>query len=255
MEGTVIRFNATRGLGWICGSNGHEYFVHHSDVCLMHGIVVLLPDWTVEFDPTADAKKRKQAKNVRIKAIAGLTVRDRGAPLGLASKHWANLRIDSLGRIYALEGLNAITPEVEASGLRCFFAGRGPAHLRGVNLTLPASTAQMAAVLLDQDKNVRRPRDGDRYEGATAGSYLVVVHADGRVLVWNLGRRIQGPNEMLADHWLVIERRFEHAYDLRGEVSEQTLVAQTPTSGLARDNDGFIPGVIAAWRKLQPAAV
>ena len=55
MKGIVIKFDRTRGYGFIKGEDGQSYFVHHSMI-LMDGYRYLVQDQQVEFKPVKEEK-------------------------------------------------------------------------------------------------------------------------------------------------------------------------------------------------------
>jgi len=246
MKGTVKISNIAKGIGFIVGEDGKEYFFHFSQIQQQDewfGINVLLRGWTVEFTPTGTdgdtPDKGPQAKNIippaekpglKRHATRRLSVRDGRIPLVVGQ----NVSISFNGVI--------LLPETEGESFRAYHVGH--ATIKGFDLTTPSATPQEAWLLLDQDKNPRRSMPDNRYENVGQGSYLLRVDIKGRVAIWNLGRRNDFQSRPSGDTWVIIEKRFEHTYDLSRGVSEQILKAQTPTTGKKRDNDGFIPGIL-----------
>lgn len=257
MRGAVKFFNVGKGLGFVSGEDGTEYFVHHSQL-MMSGLRFLVAGQRVEFTPAQDAQGRLQAHCVlSLAAPKGVIRRDELPELTLVGEERAAVRVDALGRVCAIDG-RPVSAHVEVDG--AFRAYRtGPRHLRGCELRLPASTAEVGFVLLDNEKNPRRETRPGVYNNAESGSYVVVVHRGGRVTVWSLARRIQDTvdgrrDERAALHWLVVERRFDYQYDFDGDLTEQRLRAATTTSGLDRDNDGFIPAILRGIEAMRAAA-
>mgnify|MGYP001571999511 FL=1 len=243
MQGQVKFFNMTKGIGFVAGADGREYFVHFSDVEPAGDppLHVLLPEWEVEFE-AVKTRRGWQAKKVVPRRRPGLTINAALPPTPrLDGQRNINLRIDALGRVYALAG-QATTPAIETPGhFRAYYLGpTGPGKMVGFDLNLPAPDSQRAYVLLDQDKNPRRVKADGVYQGVVASSYFMKVEKDGNVRVQSLGRR-----HGAGHNWLILEDRFVHLYNL-SHASRESLTAQTPTSGLARDNDGFVRGILRA---------
>lgn len=246
MKGTVEFFNNTKRLGFIRGKDGVRYFVHESEVgndfeLEMEDIVfrTLLPGWEAEFTPAKDGKGRDQAKNVEpIGDVSGIEVR-KGRVLGPhVTDGYAEAIIAQDGSITLSCG---IKPKLEAQDMLYAFP-IGKLFLKGFHINLPVPSPKQAYVLLDPQKNPRSSFS-ERYERVNAGSYLVRVEASGLVSVWNVGwREGRGIGE---SNWIIFDLRFRHQYKLFSEpVSEVEILKQTPTSGLERDNDGFIAGII-----------
>lgn len=55
MKGIVIRFDRSRGYGFINGEDGQSYFVHQSNI-LMSGYRYLIEDQKVKFKPSQNVK-------------------------------------------------------------------------------------------------------------------------------------------------------------------------------------------------------
>lgn len=243
MKGKVTIFNATKGVGFI-----GEQFFHWSHI-QMEGFKAVLPGWEVEYDVAADDAGRPQAVRVRPLELTGLTVRTGDVAVQVDTQgELVDLSIDALGRIYALNK-RPVSAHVEAEGrFRAYYVGS--LHLHQFGLYLPASTAERAFVLLDQQKSPRKVRHDGQYKHVGPGTYFTMVEKSGRVVVANIGRRFQPTSsaQKRGDTWLVVERRFVHQYDL-SVLTAEALLAQTPTSGKTRDNDGFIPGILrgCAW--------
>lgn len=64
MQGHVKWFSADRGWGFITGSDGNDYFVHHR-LILGDGFKILLGDDEVEFQPARDENNRMMARDVK----------------------------------------------------------------------------------------------------------------------------------------------------------------------------------------------
>lgn len=257
-SGRVLWFNTVKGLGFIAKTvdgktTGEEFFVHQSNI-RMSGLRTLLPGWEVQFD-TAVVGDHDKPQAVRVFAAdrPGLMKR-RIEKLNL-SKATAELLIDSLGRIYVERDGLPTAPAYESSNsvLRAWPATVKPQN--GFNFTIPPSTDSTTFLLLDENKNVRRPTHG-KYERVRVGSYfLKATVEDGHthVVIWNLGFRSQE-----GEYWIIVERRFEHTFETGAQ-----LEPQVPMTGTAaRDNDGFIhaiheaiarnakPGVVSALREM-----
>jgi len=251
MQGKVKFFNVVKGLGFVVGQDQREYFVHFSDVEPVGDppLHVLLPGWVVNFQ-AQETGKGLQAKEVVPVSRPNLIVRnDLPTAPRLDPKRNIALRIDSLGRIYALAG-RPTSPAAEASGhFRAYYLGpTGPGKMVGLDLNLPASDSERAYVLLDQDKNPRRITTDGTYRGVMAGSYFTKVEKDGNVRVQSIGRHHDAGH-----NWLILQDRFVHTYDLSHGVSEASLLPQTPNSGLERDNDGFVRGFIRGYEYMMAA--
>lgn len=75
MQGQVKFFNMTKGIGFVAGADGREYFVHFSDVEPAGDppLHVLLPEWGVEFE-AVKTRRGWQAKKVVPRRRPGLTI-------------------------------------------------------------------------------------------------------------------------------------------------------------------------------------
>jgi cold shock CspA family protein len=247
MKGIVEIGNVTKGNNFIRGEDGQRYFGHETDIQQVVGLRCLLPGCEVTFNPVR-GDKGLVAKKIVPTSEVGLT-RNEVDPFGLEEdKPEIPLHIDALGRIRVGERvlIPATTGKNAQAAFRAYYVGTHT--FRGFDLALPVARSESAFALLDRNKNPRRPRTGGHY-AAEVGTYLVKVSADGQVVVWNLGVRVQSG----VHRWIVIERRFVHHYDL-SECSEKSLLDQTPTSGMEkRDNDGFVRGILAAVESLREA--
>lgn len=254
MKGTVKIFNATKGLGFIRGEDGREYFAHYSQIRRVGGGIefkMLLPGWEVEFDPReiefdpANGKKGPVAQRVRALNPSGTEI-DPTVPKPQLANGVTNIRITDEGGI-VIDDVT-LKPRVTAKGLNVYYLGFGA--VKGFNLTIPAPTKEGMFLLLDRDKNPRRPRPDWKYENIQPGSYLLHVSANGGVTVTNIGRRQDFVSVEGGENWIVLEERFSHKYDF-ADPTAGNLRAQTPTSGKARDNDGFVPGVLNALQLMR----
>lgn len=62
-RGSVKWFSESKGYGFIQEDSGEEFFVHHSAI-QSDGYRTLNEGEVVEFDPTEDQKRGKEARNV-----------------------------------------------------------------------------------------------------------------------------------------------------------------------------------------------
>ncbi|GEM_PF-3298157 len=258
MEGTITIADMVSGNCFIDGDDGNEYFAYQTDVVTANpeDIKVLLTRWRVEFDYES-TPKGLHARNVKPPADLPRMKIDslRDCRYEVDNSEMARVRMDSLSRLYAVTTTSdqrtekLMRPTVEAEGeLRVFWGGN--VHLRGFSVQLPETVpGKKAFVLLNPNKQICRPRADNWYETVENASYIVTVEQAGKVTIQKIGRRIQNDHK----NSLAISRRFEHIYDFTGYLTKASLVFQTPVSprqNRARDNDGFVPAIIAGLRLL-----
>lgn len=237
MKGMVQFFNNVKGLGFIMGEDGGRYFVHHSSI-QMPGFRTLLPGWQVEFDPLQKPDGKLEAKNVRPLAAEGLT--STAVVVRLVVGTVPNVCIGETAgeeeiKLVDWSGQHRFEPALSAGNFAaCLVAQK----VEGFSLNLPVSTGEEVWLVLDPEGKEPQaiPSDG-RYDRVPLATYLMRVTAEGVVMVWCLGARGRGTGGA----WVIIERRFEHRYNFGPEAAP--IAEQTQTSGLARDNDGFVPAV------------
>jgi len=259
MKGAVKFFNVAKGLGFITGEDGVEYFVHESSIGML-GLRILLPDWVVEFDPMK-TEKGPQAGRVRPLGTESLKVvfNDDGevagppAKLGGPKRKTATLQITKEGAIDFIDGA-PVSPQAEAEGhFRAYYVG--DRKIDGFSLELPVPEPERVFLLLNPGKARREMAPDGRYTDVPPGSYLLMAetekdeHGDhGHVTIWNLGRRFQKLND-LRQNWTILEERFNCSYELSSHAP--SIPEQTPTSDLVRDNDGFVPAIETAFAALE----
>ena len=236
MKGTVKFFNVVKGVGFLTDKDKRDYFVHFNEI-RGNGFKFLFPGEEVEFTPLST---QEQVQAIRVqppKERRGVKTKEISRLAGINQKGSAQLLIDALGRIYSINGVR-VSPSIEAEGhFRAYYVGEHP--IRGFDFILPESSSERAFVLLDPQKNPRRIKKDGEYQNVPPGSYIIKVETSGRVRIQCFGRRYQPP-----ENWLVLQRRFEHTYKNIIGISAEEIDNQTPTSGLARDNDGFVRGIL-----------
>lgn len=246
MKGTVKIANNTKGVFFIEGDDGKTYFAHESKIRQSQGLRFLMAGWKVEFVPK-EVEGKWQAMNVAPLSETGVTRATPDQRGFCESQEFIPIHLDVLGRMRV--GTDILTPTVtaktEQGAFRAYYVGGN--RFRGFDLGLPASTNGCAFVVLDRNKKAQTE---DKIPDAKLGSYLVKVESNGKVVIWNLGVRIQNGTA----HYVLLERRFMSQYDF-SDPSEESLLAQTPTSGLDRDNNGFVPGILEGIQRMKSASV
>lgn len=252
MKGAVQFFNVTKGVGVVRGEDGKEYFAHHSKI-VGNGLRFLLAGEHVEFTKIQhDQQEGPQA--IKIKALtlrAG--IKENPREIVLADGQATFLRLNGLGLIHAING-KLVKPNTEAEGhFKAYYVGTH--RIQGFDVLMPESNEDAAFVLLDPGKNPRAwiPYNM-KYTKVQTGSYVLTVDRDGKVRVQCFGRRHQEDKKGEHRNWIIVERRFAHRYDLT-DASENSLRAQTPTSGFERDNDGFIKGILRGLEYMEAARI
>jgi len=260
IRGRVVIANNVKGIFFIDGEDGKRYFVHESDI-RVPGFRTLVPDWEATFRPGKNVRnpRKDQAYEVQPPAempgISGGVVREREDV-----SRYSRLKIDKLGRITQIgaEDGKGVKPDVEAENFRAYYVGRRGRVWPQFRFTLPVSTIDRGFVLLDHDKNSRHRQD--EFDNVPAGSYMLVLERKGDSLadlvIYCIGRRFQGMRgrDNLGDNWIVVERRFEAQGLNIEDATESSIRDQLSTSGLQRDNDGFIPGIMEAIEEMKAAA-
>lgn len=241
MRGKVVIFNAVKGLGFIEGEGGGRHFFHQTDL-MVPGFRAIAVGKEVEFtDYTRDG--RPVAKEIRPINGTGIQVAN---PLPKAINlegimkgrtGIVILRVDTLDRIYANEDLFPFGEFVIAPSIwgtdDSFRAFRAGGMVKGFTLRLPRPTQERVFLALDPDKTPMPSREELPIE---PGSYLLSLEADGSLRIQCMGRRYQEGKG--GGNWVVLEHRSRQALNLAEEIE-----GQLPTSGLARDNDGFVPAI------------
>lgn len=258
--GVVTFFNVVKNLGFIRGVDGQKYFVHSSSIKTDEEFRVLLPKDEVEFEAVPDDKGRWQAAKVRVINRPGPAIVTRlEAELPFMVGRIASLVVHDGSLELLGKGDTIAKPGIEAKGH--FRAYRmGSTYVSDFCLDLPDPTKDEAVVLLDPDKHPRLPVKhepgewdvGNFYTNIVRGSYLVHVKRSGRVMVEDVGNVYYRDSSM---NYLVVQKRFQHTY--RGDftdATEESLRAKTQTSGLDRDNDGFICGILRGIQMMNEAA-
>ena len=240
MKGTVAISNAVKGLGFIDGENGSRCFFHQTDLAVP-GFRAIAVGEEVEYTATT-REGRPVAKEIRpVNGTGGVQIANPRPRAIMLEKGMGVLRVDTLDRIYAKEDLFpfgefVIAPSVWVDG--AFRAFRTDVAARGFTLRLPQPTSSRAFVALDPDKKPLPPTD-DQVQ-LPLGSYILSLEQDGTLDIQCIGRRFQN-EQGSGGNWVVLEHRFRHTLNLR-----EDIVNQIPTSGLERDNDGFLPGIVQA---------
>lgn len=65
MRGYVKNVDETRGFGFVCAEDGHDYFFHCRDVAPGTFFSKALVNREVEFDPEVTEKPKDRARNVK----------------------------------------------------------------------------------------------------------------------------------------------------------------------------------------------
>lgn len=239
MKGTVLFFNVAKGFGFITGEDEKSYFVHESKIA-MTGFRALLAQMPVEFEVGTGPDGRPQAWNVKVPLPAGdycegFTTNNAAKPTNPENGGTISLSIQDEQVV-----VTGRDPHVGGVGAGFTFAAYlVGGRINGFRFELPRYNGETVYLVLDPAMKEPVIVDNGRYEFAPVGSYLMVLSADGKAVVYNLGRRhqVEGRKNL---NWAVIERRFEHCYDPTKPIAWQ----DTPTTpGLERDNDGFIPAL------------
>lgn len=272
IEGKVRFCHAVSGTGMVPDRDGNDIFFHARQMPLPGKLFqAIVPGKKIRFVFEKSEGRTGSTGGWRVKdgtlelpEGTGIT-HDPAAELKLGAQDgYVRLRIDSLGRMVATDG-NAVKPSAHADGyVRAYAGGYGDKDaIKGFNLTLPEPTAKLVVVLADNQKSPRRVQR-EEYERINLGSYISVAHADGRVQIYVIGVRQQplerghhalgrnGREQMY--RWIVIHNRLEYTFDPTRVSSEAEVVAQIPSSGMKRDNDGFAKMVAAAFERMREAA-
>lgn len=258
--GIVTFFNVVKNLGFAKGRDGKKYFIHSSSIKTDEEFRALLPKDEVEFEPVPDDKGRWQAAKVRVinrPCPAIITEPNAVSPFmigRIASLVVNNGSLELLGKGDAIA-----TPAIEAKGHFKVYR-MGSTYVSDFALELPEPTKDEAVVLLDPNKNSRKrhepegvePNLGNFYLNIAKGSYLLHVKRSGMVTVECVGNVYYKESSM---NYLVVQRRFAHKYRDLASATEESLRAKTTTSGLDRDNDGFIPGILRGIQMMDEASV
>lgn len=231
MNGTVLFFNAAKGLGFVTADGSEErYFVHESKI-RMAGFRALQPGMEVEFEINSGPDGRPQAWSVR-------PIDFESFPVNTAAKT-VNPEKDGIIPLAIEDGKPVIAgrePSVSANTFRAYLAG---GRVNGFRFELPRYDGSVVYLVLDPEMKLPVIVDDGQYAFAQIGSYLTRMSVDGHATIWMLGRRHQVENGKNLN-WAVVERRFEHRYDLSKPIADQEIPV---TSGLERDNDGFVPSI------------
>lgn len=246
MKGTVKIFNVMRGLGYIEGEDGREYFVHKSSVGSREDgdveLRTLAVGEEVEFDPAMGGDKGITADQVeQIGESLVHFVYAKSPALNKEGHSRVRVRNDDEVVVCGYTGIEA-QPSVYAQGhFRAYSVGKQ--KITGFDVDLPMPSESRAVVILT-GKDKRPVKYKSHYAGFQPGFYIMAVRKNGQVRVSNVGYRTE--QEDGKDYtWAVTELRFYHHYDF-SDISEKSLKAQTPTSGKGRDNDGFVEGILLA---------
>lgn len=243
MKGIVLFFNVSKGFGFITGEDdGQRYFVHQTDI-LMGGFRALQPEVEVEFEIATGQDGRLQAKEVKPIGDPGI--------VGVKDSKTLNLEKGGVVPLTIIRRRteNPVVPGEEflTLGGNTFSAYAVNGRVNGFRLSdfTPYDREQIWLVL-DPERKEPVILDGGSYDFCPAGSYLMRMDFDGEVFIYALGRRHQKENGK-DFNWAILELRFTHSYDISRPIHEQ----ETPTtSGLERDNDGFVPAIEVCRRFL-----
>lgn len=241
MKGTVEIFNTMKGVGFLTGEDGSRYFFHQNEL-MIPGFRAIVVGREVKFTE-ATREGRPVAMDINPVNGTGVQVANPLPRAIMLNNGIVVLRVDILNRIYAKENLFPFGEYVIAPGVRvegAFRAFKTDGIIRELTVRLPQPTSLRAFVALDPNKNVLPPSDQLRLD---PGSYILSLEEDGTLDVQSIGRRHQ--SEKGGGNWVVLEHRFRHTLNL-----QQDIANQIPTSGLERDNDGFLPGIRQALAML-----
>jgi len=234
MRGIVAIFNAVKGVGFLADENGVRRFFHQNDLAVP-GFRAVLVGKEVEFDPTSRSTDLV-AKVVRPLNGTGL---ETASPVPTAivvdGQGVISLQVGAEGNICTREeippfGEVTVPPSVWGTD-GSFQAFRAGGMIKEFTVGLPAANSKRVFLALDPNKI---PLPSEREIRLDPGSYILSLEVTGSVKIHTVGRRYQEGKG--GGNWVVLERRFQHALDLAAD-----LASQIPTSGLERDNDGFIP--------------
>ena len=235
MKGTVTIFNAVKGLGFIEGEDGKRYFFHQTDLAVP-GFRAIAVGKEVEF--TATTKDgRPVAKGIHPTNGTGVQVAD-PLPKGImiSKDGIIILRMETMDTLHAHEdlwpfGKFVVEPSVWATD-GSFRAFRVGGMVRAFALELPAPTSGKIFLALDGDKEIMPSEEKIHIPG----SYILSLENTGSVRIQSIGRRYQ--SEKGGGSWVVLEMRFQQNLNLKEDVMDQIS-----SSGLERDNDGFISAI------------
>lgn len=258
----VTMFNTLKGLGFATLENGEKLFIHETAIKGSPSTLrTLVPGEKIMCGDFAKGREGYQANTVVPPAERPLLEvrKPRPDPILLDNRAMVCLRVDALGRIYGLNDKDALAPHVKTTtnSFRAFCAGfMAQKDIKGFDFVLPQSTEERAIVLLHgKTKAPQEVRRDGHYSNFMLGSYIAIVEASGRVVVFCLGRRFQKVNEWRGEHWVIVERRYEHVYQNILSLGLKEIQEQTPISGLRRDNDGFIPGILLGIKWLRENSI
>lgn len=235
MRGIVTIFNAVKGVGFLGDEDGTRRFFHFSEL-LMEGFRGIAVGTNVEFMPMGN-NGRPTAQEVNAIDGSGLRVANPHPKAMMVDKGIVPLRVDTLDRIYAQEDLFPfgeflVPPSVWVDD--AFRAFRTSGMVKTFAIHLPQPTSERVFLLLDPDKKPLTPSSARVH--TAPGSYVLSLEENGALDIQSIGRRFQ--KEKGGGNWAVLEHRFRHTLIL-----DEGIANQLPTSGLERDNDGFIPAI------------
>lgn len=230
-RGKVTFMNNSKGFGFIFADDGQgldnlKHFVHETAVRGLDGFRILVPGDRVEFDsfpPMQPGKKDNEAHNVRVVESKGVLFREQAelVPAGIAKLEFLVLTVNG----------KMMLAQVEADGIRVFEAA---GKIDKFDVVLPLPTDEVIWLMLEWAKTRRNLKT--EYNGVLPGFRIMRVEKGGHVTVLNVGRRHQKDSDR---NWIVIERRFEHTFDL-DPAAEKSILEQAKDAGSeGEDNEGF----------------
>ncbi|MEK7187405.1 MAG: cold shock domain-containing protein [Patescibacteria group bacterium] len=260
IRGVVKWFNVTLGFGMIDGDDGRQYFVGKHSVNEADEVVqagkssafrFLMKGWKVSFR-SVSTERGFDALDVTPDREIGVS-REKPDPRAFSEKEgFVRLLIDSLGRIRVGSDsiyTPTITGKTAGTAFRAYLLeGK---KINGFQLRLPVSTTDTSFVLLNQNERLVPFNRSGYYPDVMLGSLLCKVERNGQVTLWLMG--VRTVNDRSA-YYIMIERRYFHRYDFT-DSSAESLLAQTPTSGMKKDNDLYVPAIAKGIQLLSSASV
>lgn len=240
-KGVVTIFNNVKGFGFIRGGTLRVFF-HEKVIRGVTGFRTLSLGAEVEYDLDLESVNRLQADLVEL--CGPVTVATQDTPPLRLRGGIVDLFVDrDDGDVYVVRAAGELAdPSVVAETFSAYYTGGE--IVKGFSMTLPPSSEERIYLFLDADTKVplEEPEEGG-FECLPLGTYLLEATSGGEVKIFTFGRRFQQEGNH-RHNWAVVEVRFHHTYDFSPEAAP--IAEQTPSSGLDRDNDGFVPSIEVA---------